>query len=50
MKWEQHERREEAMHPFAANPWHKRNGAYAIIGVVIAAIAVIGMLALILLT
>ncbi len=41
-------RRAEALHPFSSDPWHRRAGTwYTIIAILVAAVVVIGMVALI---
>jgi hypothetical protein len=44
---ELHDRRAEALHPFATDPWQRRGVGYTIMAIVVAAVVVIGMVALI---
>ena len=41
------DRRAEALHPFSTDPWRRRGAGYTIMAIVVAAVVVIGMVALV---
>ncbi len=47
---ELHDRRAHALHPFAAEPWHRRGPTSGIIAIIVALVAAIGVVALIVMT
>jgi hypothetical protein len=50
MEYELEDRRDQALHPFAEDPWKRRSASTGIIGGIVAVVVAIGVIALIVAT